>query len=164
MFSISNVSKFVTKKKDSELNKIRRTFKRKSREAVDIESIVNEKEIIKSQLKEAEVKIGELADSNESKEEALEHLKNKLKNMSNSNKQLQRRLSTISEDIDLDNCQLTGRTQMLEEVTKERDLLKRQLKDLAGLEALLKQLKKRAERSFLLENENEDLIKELNVL
>lgn len=132
-----------------------------SHRSSEMETIVEEKNIMNNQLREAEARIAELADSNESKEEALKHLRYKLNQLSHGNEHLQNRLSTNY--LEKDDDQLTIQTQMLE-IIRERDLLKKQLHDLSGLQGLLKQLKKRAEYSTILEKKNDDLIKEMHFL
>ncbi|CAO1430916.1 unnamed protein product [Diamesa hyperborea] len=143
------------KKKDVELSKIHNLFKFTSQKLDKMNEIVRQTQHIEDQLKESKIELQKMQEVSSSQNATMQGMKKEIEDlkMCNDKDGLAAGDSSTSRNIDIEFEKLQNRSQMLDDVIKERNILKDQLCKMAGIETLLKKLKSRADDADRLEQE-----------
>lgn len=116
--------------------------------------IVRQSQHIEDKLKESKIELQKMQEVSSSQNATMQGMKKEIEDLKICNKDgLAAGDSSTSRNIDIEFEKLQNRSQMLDDVTKERNILKDQLCKMAGIEALLKKLKSRADDADRLEQE-----------
>lgn len=123
--------------------------------------IVRQSQNIEDQLKESNIELQKMQEFSSCQNEEMQGMKKEIAELKVCNKDgLAAGDSSTSRNIDIEFEKLQNRSQTLDDVIKERNILKDQLCKMAGMEALLKKLKSRADDAVRLEQEINRLRKE----
>lgn len=116
--------------------------------------IVRQSQHIEENLKESKIELQKMQEVSSSQNATMQGMRKEIEDLKICNKDgLAAGDSSTSRNIDIEFEKLQNRSQMLDDVTKERNILKDQLCKMAGIEALLKKLKSRADDADRLEQE-----------
>lgn len=116
--------------------------------------IVRQSQHIEDKLKESKIELQKMQEVSSSQNATMQGMRKEIEDLKICNKDgLAAGDSSTSRNIDIEFEKLQNRSQMLDDVTKERNILKDQLCKMAGIEALLKKLKSRADDADRLEQE-----------
>lgn len=116
--------------------------------------IVKQSQNIEDKLKESKIELLKMQEVSSSQNATMQGMKKEIEELKICNKDgLAAGDSSTSRNIDIEFEKLQDRSQMLDDVIKERNILKDQLCKMAGIEALLKKLKSRADDANRLEQE-----------
>ena len=116
--------------------------------------IVKQSKHIEDELNESKIELQKMQDVSTCQNATMQGMKIEIEELKVCNKDgLASGDSSTSRNIDIEFEKLQNRSQMLDDVIKERNILKDQLCKMAGIEALLKKLKSRADDADRLEQE-----------
>lgn len=123
--------------------------------------IVRQSQNIEDLLKESNIELQKMQEFSCCQTEEMQGMKKEIEELKVFNKDgLAAGDSSTSRNIDIEFEKLQNRSQMLDDVINERNILKDQLCKMAGMEALLKKLKSRADEADRFEHEINQLRKE----
>lgn len=116
--------------------------------------IVKESRSIEDKLNDSKIELEKMQDISSSQHATMQGMMKEIAELKICNKDgLDAGDSSTSRNIDIEFEKLQDRSQMLDDVIKERNLLKSQLCKMAGIDTLLKKLKSRADDADRLEHE-----------
>lgn len=139
--------------KDIELDMIHKHFKQASRKLDDMNEVTNEKRKIESQLRESETQLHQLREENNEEEQKIHSIKQELEDLKTN--------SAAKVHNEIEWKEIKQRSEMLGQVTQERDALKAQLCKMIGISDVLHKLKCRANEADMMEQELIQLKREL---
>ncbi|CAO1424222.1 unnamed protein product [Diamesa serratosioi] len=144
----------VGHKKDIELSKIHNLFKFTSQKLDKMNDIVKTSQNIEDKLNDSKMELQKMQDVSSSQHAMMQGMEKEIAELKMSKKDgLDAGDSSTSRNIDIEFEKLQNRSQMLDDVIKERNILQSQLCKMAGIDVLLKKLKSRSDDADRLEHE-----------